>query len=159
MSGYYNQPDSDDDQFVADNTGKGLRAQFEKLLKEHNELKATVQKTSAAEVLKGKGIDPALADLIPPDTTPEAWAEKYGPLLGVRPPVEQEDPSDEQPEIVQQAPEDEDPAVRAEREAVEAMQGAQQDGSPSVVTKDAIERMSKINSEEEFMRFLANPGA
>lgn len=158
MSGYYNQPDSDTEE-VEDNTGRGLRAQFEKLLKEHNELKATVKKTSAAEVLKGKGIDPALAELIPPDTTAEAWAEKYGPLLGVKPSGGQEEPSDEQPEVVQQAPEEEDPAVRAEREAVEAMQGAQQDGSPSVITKDAIERMSKINSEEEFMKFLANPGA
>lgn len=155
MSGYYNQPDSEDDQFE-DNTGKGLRAQFEKLLKEHNELKASLQKTNAADVLKGKGLDPALADLIPTDQDPAAWVEKYGPLLGVKQgtPSMDEDPAGEP--AVQVAPDD--PALAAEREALAAMHDAQETGQPATVTADILERMDKIDSEEELMKFFRQNG-
>ncbi len=63
------------------------------------------------------------------------------------------------PEFVAQAQEEEDAAVTLEREAREQIQRAADAGSPAHTTGDVLERMSKIDSEEELMRFFKSNGA
>lgn len=156
MSGYNNQSDSYEQEFE-DNTGKGLRSQLEKALEKIAKLEAAHQKTSAADVLKGAGIDPALADLVPKDTDPAEWVAQYGPLLGARPKTFEEEKPESEAKV--EVPLEEDIAVTAEREARAAMGEAQDSGSASVYSTDVMERMNKINSEEELMKFFQNNGA
>lgn len=156
MSGYSNQFDSENGEFE-DNTGKGLRKQLETALEEIAKLKTAQQKTSATDVLKNAGIDPALADLVPKDTDPAEWVAQYGPLLGARPKTLEEDPAPAAEHV--EVPAQEDPAVTAEREARAAMEGASTDGSASVYSADVLDRMNKIDSEEELMKFFNSNGA
>ena len=62
-------------------------------------------------------------------------------------------PKDEAPK------QDEDPALALEREALSQIQGAADSGSPSHLTGDILERMDKIQSEEELMKFFGSNGA
>lgn len=156
VSGYNNQSDSENYEFE-DNTGKGLRGQLEKALEKIAKLEAAQQKTSAADVLKGAGIDPALADLVPKDTDPAEWVAQYGPLLGARPKTLEEEKPESEAKV--EVPLEEDIAVAAEREARAAMGEAQDSGSASVYSTDVLERMNKINSEEELMKFFQNNGS
>lgn len=164
MSGYYNQPESEGEQ-PEENTGRGLRKQLEEVLAANKKMAERLERlergTSPTDVLKGAGLDPALVAIIPPDADPKEWVEKYAHLLGAKEveSEQREEQPEEQPEVQSQAPEDEDPAVTLEREAVEAMQGARQDGSPSVITSDVIERMNKIDNEADLMRFINSNGA
>jgi hypothetical protein len=157
VSGYSNNEFDSEGFEPEDNTGRGLRAQLEKALEEIATLKKNQQKTTATEVLKNAGIDPALADLVPKDSDPAEWVAQYGPLLGARPKTLEEEkvPAAEHIEV----PAEEDDAVRMEREARAAMEGAAGDGSASVYSTDVLERMNKIDSEEELMKFFNSNGA
>lgn len=161
VSGNYYQSDSYDerDERRQDNSGGGLRKQLEEALAELKQLR-DAQKASVPDLLKDKGIDPALAEIVPEGIDPKVWIDKYAHLLGAKTPVEKlegEPKEAEQPKI--QAPEHEDPALAKEREAVEAMRGAQKDGSPSVVSSDLLERMGAIDNEAELLRFFGENGA
>lgn len=156
MSGYYNQSDSANE-YEADNTGSGLRKQLEKALDEIALLKNAQQKTTATDVLKDAGIDPALADLVPKDVDPKEWVAQYGPLLGSRPKNLEDDPAPAAEHV--EVPLEEDIAITAEREARAAMNGAADSGSASVYSTDVMERMDKIGSEEELMKFFNSNGA
>jgi hypothetical protein len=151
-----NQFDSSGEEFE-DNTGKGLRNALEKALEKIAKLEANQQKTSATDVLKNAGIDPALADLVPKDADPTEWVAQYGPLLGARPKTLEEEkvPAADHVEV----PQEEDIAVTAEREARASMEDAKADGSASVYSADVLERMGKINSEDELMKFFNSNGA
>lgn len=166
MSGYNNQPDSFDDGGYGhdqrqEGGGGGLRKVLEDALAELKEARKVIASYQAQDtdaLLKGKGLDPAIKELIPEDANPSEWIEKYSHLLGakgterdVRPA-----PSDD-PEIV--APVETDAALVAEREALEKINGAADAGSPSHLTGDVLERMNKIDSEEELMRFFNSNGA
>lgn len=167
MSGNNNQSSSYDDfDERQDGTGGGLRAQLEKVLESNKSLMDKLAKyeeqergQSAEQVLKDKGLDPAIKELIPADTDPKEWVEKYAHLLGVKPDkskAEDEDNHDD-PEIV--APEEEDAALIAERVAQAQIQGAADAGSPAHLTGDVLERMDKITSEEELLKFFQSNGA
>lgn len=166
MSGYNNQSDSFDDngygQERQESGGGGLRRQLEEALAELKEFRAREAKRDAKEteaLLKDKGLDPAVKELIPEGADPSEWIEKYSHLLGAK--GTEKDvkpaPSDESPEIV--APVEEDPALVAEREALAQMQGAADSGSQSHLTGDVLERMNKIDSEEELLKFFNSNGA
>lgn len=161
MSGYYNYPDPDDTE-RQDNSGGGLRKQLEEALKEIKELRGELSKDkreqTVTDLLKGKGLDPAIAELIPADQDPTAWVEKYAHLLGAQAPeVLEEAPANDQPEIV--GVEQDDPALVAEREALAAMQDATESGSPISNAPDILEKMNKITDEQEFWAFIAKNGA
>lgn len=168
MSGYNNQSSSfDDDGYGQERqdgtTGGGLRKALEdaldKLEKTRQELEAYKRGDSVEQVLKDKGLDPAVKELIPADANPSEWIDKYSHLLGAKG-TEREvkpAPSDESPEIV--APVEEDPALVAEREALAQIQGAADAGSQSALMGDVLERMNKIDSEEELMKFFGSNGA
>lgn len=163
MSGNNNESGSYDDfDERQDGTGGGLRKQLESVLAEVKDLRAELAKRdqkSAEDVLKDKGLDPAIKELIPADQDPQEWVEKYAHLLGVKPAkseAEDEDNHDD-PEIV--APVEEDAALIAERVARSEIQGAADAGSPAHLTGDVLERMDKIGSEEELLKFFQSNGA
>lgn len=162
MSGSYFQ--SDDDEFDRqNNSGSGLRKQLEEALGEIRSLRDALdgdkrQKT-ASDLLKDKGIDPAVVELIPKDADPKEWVEKYAHLLGAK---GSEDPNLKTQSAVT-APEiqvatDDDPALVAEREALEAMRDAQESGSQATVSTDLIDKMNKINTEDELLAFFRTNG-
>lgn len=162
MSGYNNQSDSFDDfERQEGGGGGGLRRQLEETLAEVKELRKQLndrQTKDTDALLKDKGLDPAIKELIPEGADASAWVEKYAHLLGAKGTERQVDtaPSDD-PEIV--APVEDDPALVAEREALAQIQGAADAGSQSHLTGDVLERMSKINSEDELLKFFDSNGA
>jgi hypothetical protein len=162
VSGNNYQSDSFDDyERQEGGAGGGLRRQLEEVLAKNKELEkklADRQAKDAEALLKDKGLDPAVKELIPEGADPSEWIEKYAHLLGVKGTERdaQPAPSDD-PEIVM--PVDEDPALVAEREALAQIQGAADAGSPAHLTGDVLERMERIDSEEELMKFFNSNGA
>lgn len=164
MSGYNNQSDSFDDSYGErqESGGGGLRKQLEEALAELKEARKVIgqmQSKDTDALLKDKGLDPAVKELIPEGANPSEWIEKYAHLLGAKGTERQVEtaPSDKGPDIV--APKDDDPALVAEREALAEIQGAADSGSPAHLTGDVIERMNKIDSEEELLEFFRTNGA
>lgn len=169
MSGYNNNW-SDDEGFEQHESqgGAGLRKMLEDTLAENRrlaeELKAS-RREDATAVLKDKGLDPALAELIPEGTKPSEWVEKYAPLLGVKQEtVAFEDERQSVPEVVMS--DDDDPAIvarraelAAERAALADMQNAAEQGFPASVQTDLIQKMDQINSEDELLKFFRENGA
>jgi hypothetical protein len=154
----YNYSDPENDQFEG-GSGGGLRKLLEEALAENKKLVERLtqkdREKSTTDLLKEKGLDPAIAELIPADTDPAAWVDKYSHLLGV--PKNTPDPEPQAPEVTM--PDDSDPALVAEREALAAMRASQEEGSPAVVTSDVLAQMEKINDPKEFEDFLrANGG-
>lgn len=162
MSGYNNQSDSFDDfERQEGGGGGGLRRQLEETLAEVKELRKQLSDKQAKDtdaLLKDKGLDPAIKELIPEGADASEWVEKYAHLLGAKGTERQVEtaPSDD-PEFV--APVEDDPALVAEREALAQIQGAADAGSQSHITGDVLERMNKIDSEEELMKFFGSNGA
>lgn len=159
MSGYDNNyPDTD----LESGNGGGLRKQLEELLAQNKKLNERLDERdrgkTVTDLLTGKGIDPAVAELIPQDADPKEWVEKYAHLLGVKTnePVVDNPPA---ADLELQLADDSDPALVLEREALAAMQNAQESGLPASVTTDLIERMNKIDNEEEFLKLLKTGGA
>lgn len=144
MSGYNNNPDSYEDleDLGGSAGGSGLRKMLEESLAENKKLREMIEgekrQATVNEVLRGAGLDPAVAELIPTGADPAQWIQEKGHLFGVRPPV------DEEPEPVKQAVDD-DPALVAEREAQEAMQAAREAGVPAVTQND----LDRLNSMSE----------
>lgn len=157
MSGYnYSDPDEG-------NTGSGLRKQLEEALGEIRSLRAQIdgdkRQDTVSALLKEKGLDPAVAGLIPSDADPAKWLEEKGHLLGVKPKEEKPQMEGEQPNpVIQMAPDD-DPALVAEREALAAIREAAESGSQSPVNASLLEEMDKINTEEELLKFFQRNGA
>lgn len=164
MSGYnYNSDDEDFENEVSSNSGGGLRKMLEEALGEVKSLKAQLnsdkREKSATELLKSAGLDPAIAELIPQDADPKAWIEEKAHLFGLK---VQGDPNpvleDEAEASEIQVPDDSDPALVLEREARAAMNDAQESGSPAHVDSDLLERMDKITSEDELIKFFQSNG-
>lgn len=159
VSGYNYQSYSDDFD-GQNNSGGGLRKQLEEALGEIRSLREKLdgdsRKKTVTDLLKDKGIDPAVSELIPSDADPTQWVDKYAHLLGVKPEKHSEVVTGTEPEI-QVAPDD-DPALVAEREALEAMRGAAESGSQATISNDLIEGMNKINTEEELISYFKKNG-
>lgn len=166
MSGYENEwSDSDFDNEGGRQGGGGLRKMLEESLAENKKLLEKLngkeREADAAALLKGKGLDPALVALIPPNEDPKAWLAEKGHLLGIKSDAVDEDAGE--PEV--QVASDDDPAVQArkqelaaEQAALAGMQDAAESGSPAI-NADVLERLDKIESEEELMKFFNSNGA
>lgn len=163
MSGYNNQSDSFDDyERQEGGGGGGLRRQLEETLAELKDLRKRLNERETKDteaLLKDKGLDPAIKELIPEDANPSEWIEKYSHLLGAKSTQKAEDDSapSGDPEIV--APVEDDPALVAEREALAKIHGAADAGSPAHLTGDVLERMDKIQDEAELLKFFQSNGA
>lgn len=159
MSGYYSS-DPDDFESGQNNSGGGLRKQLEDALGEIRSLREKLEgdsrKKTVTDLLKDKGIDPAVQELIPSNADPAEWVEKYAHLLGAKGAEQLEEAPSTDPKI--QIASDDDPALVAEREALAAMQDAQESGSQAVMSNDLLEKMDKINSEEELLSFFKQNG-
>lgn len=157
MSGYYEQPDPSEE---LGSGGSGLRKMLEETLAENKRLLARLEgedrQAAATAALKGAGLNPAVAKLIPADADPQKWVEENRSLFGSAPEQQEEPPAGTvvAPEL--------DAAVLAEQQALEDMQQAQQDGSPSaVVANDLLEQLNKFDgtkTEDDLLRFLASNG-
>jgi hypothetical protein len=166
VSGYFND-DSDFEDEDRNNSGKGLRKMLEETLAENRKLIQRLEQrergNSTSELLKSKGLDPAIAELIPDGQDAKEWVDKYAHLLGVPDNHEELAPAVE-PEV--QLSDDSDPAIvlrraelAAERQALADMQDAAESGMPASVHNDLVDRMDKITSEEELMKFFRENGA
>lgn len=169
MSGYNNNWSENDDfeSEVGSHGGGGLRKLLEEALAENKKLVARLERDdrekSAAAVLEDKGLDPALVALIPEGMTADEYVEKFGHLLGVKS-ANGEQKQLSEPEIQAQNLNEEDAAVAARREelaaeqaARDAMQDAQEGGSPAVQS-DLIDAMNKCQSVEELEAFFRKSG-
>jgi hypothetical protein len=157
VSGYFDDPDE-----RSDNSGGGLRKQLEDLLSENRELRKLVEgdrqaakATTATDLLKSKGLDPAVLQLVPEEADPVEWVEKYSHLLGAKG-TETDETKIDEPAV--EAASDDDPALVAEREALAAMQDAATAGSQATVSNDVIEKMKNITDEAEFLKFIRENG-
>lgn len=168
MSGYNNNYSDDyfDENEDGQRGGGGLRKMLEETLAENKRLIQKLEErergTSTAALLKEKGLDPAIAELIPNGEDAKAWVEKYAHLLGVPQNTEDHTPA-AAPEV--QLADDTDPALIAERQRLAAerqaradMQDAAESGVPAV-QQDLLNQMDKITSEEELMKFFQQNGA
>jgi hypothetical protein len=159
VSGYYEQPDPSDE---LGSGGGGLRQMLEQTLAENKRLLEKIEgkdrQNTVTAALEGAGLNPAVAKLIPADADPQKWVEENRSLFGSAP---SQQGQEELPASTVVAPEL-DAAVLAEQQALEDMQKAQQDGSPSaVVANDLLEQLNKFDgtkTEEELLRFLASGG-
>ena len=160
MSGYYDPSDPDGFESNQNNSGGGLRKQLEEALGEIRSLREKLEGDSRTKtvtaLLKDKGLDPAIQELIPSDTDPAQWLEKYAHLLGVQGAEKLEDAPVTVPKI--QTASDDDPALVAEREALAAIQDAAESGSQAIISNDLIEGMDKINTEEELISYFKKNG-
>lgn len=168
MSGYNEW--SDENEFENERGsqgGGGLRKMLEETLAENKRLIQKLEERdrgkSTAALLKDKGLDPAIAEIIPEGEDAAAWVNKYAHLLGVPANSEDETPAAD-PEL--QLSDDDDPAVQlrraelaAEQKALADMQDAQEQGLPASVHNDLIDRMEKVQTEEELLKFFRENGA
>lgn len=167
MSGYYNDDPDEFDQDERGNSGGGLRKLLEETLAENKKLREAIEKESreqsTSDLLKSKGLDPAIAELIPDGEDAKAWVDKYSHLLGVPNNHEEKTPAAE-PEL--QLSDDTDPALvarqaelAAEQKALADMQDAAETGVTASVANDLIAQMDKISSEEELLKFFDENGS
>lgn len=137
--------------------GGGLRKQLEEVLamnkKLVDELTTERRGTSVNSLLKEKGIDPAVAQLVPEGTDPKEWLEKFGHLFlagGTK--MDQEElPT---PEVNSLANDE----LQAERELLEGINGVQDTGSPSTITLDSVEKLKSFTNEDDLMKFINSGG-
>lgn len=167
MSGYNEYSDDFDfDNEAGQRGGGGLRKMLEESLAENKRLREAIEgkerETSATALLKEKGIDPAVANIIPKDANPAEWVEQNAHLFA-HAPVEDEEVTDTNT----QSSDDDDPAViarkaelAAEQKALADMQDAAESGFISTsVHDDLLSKMDKIDSEEELLKFFNENGA
>lgn len=135
-------------------SGGGLRKQLEEALAEIRSLRQEVQgakrETTVTDLLESKGIDPAVAQIIPADADPAGWLDQYGSLFntGGKTLDEAEPPT---PEV------EDDPDLRAEQEAMQAMSGAST-GTSTTQDEDPIAKLKSFQTQEELLAFLGEQG-
>ena len=169
MSGYNNNWSEDDgfENEAASQGGGGLRNLLEQTLAENKRLREAIEgkerEKSTAALLKDKGLDPAIAELIPKEEDAKAWVDKYAHLLGVPQNSENHEKAVE-PEV--QLSDDTDPAIvarraelAAEQKALAEIQSAAESGLPASVQSDLLNQMEKIDSEDELIKFFNTNGA
>jgi hypothetical protein len=150
VSGYYNQSDSDDFDGVADNSGGGLRKLLEDTLAENKRLREAIEggsrEKAVTDLLKDKGLDPAVASVIPKDADPAEWLGKNGHLF-VSTKSQVEDEAKPEAEAQSQAAQQANEAHDAERAAREQMAEAEASGY-AVVTQSDLERVEAMSAED-----------
>lgn len=159
MSGYYNQSDSYEDDNLGDNSGGGLRRQLEDALAElkalRQEVSGSKREETVASLLKDKGLDPAVAELIPSDADPKAWLEQKGHLFVAPAPVVDETKPDAEAQA--RAAQQTEEANALEAAAREQMANAEAAGYTAVSQSD-IDRIAGL-SDDDFLAELAKARA
>lgn len=169
MSGYNYQSDDDDldEEIGVGNGGGGLRKQLEEALELNRKLaerlNAQDREKDLAAALKDKGINPALAAIVPKDADPKQWAEQYASLTGVQTPPadktadEGSDNGNEQGKVPNE-PEARivyDERAERERQAMATMQQAQESGVPSEdILNSQMEQLKAVKSKEDLLALI-----
>ena len=149
MSGNYYSNDPDEYEFGQQETGSGLRKQLEEALGEIRSLRQELTDAKRGEtveaLLKEKGIDPAVKDIMPKDANPAEWLDKYAPLFGKHlDTTEVTDP----PEVVVA------PDLQAEQHAQQVMQPGSDAAGGTTTQQDPYQQLAALKTEEEFLNFL-----
>lgn len=158
MSGYYEEPDPSEQ---LDTSGGGLRKQLEQALSEirdlRKELAGDKRQDTVADLVKGMGLDPAVAELIPEsEADPKGWLDKRAHLFGGQKAEEPEEDPTTDPKTVK-APEV-DPALLAEQEALDAMNGAAASGSQVTVSQDLLDQVEAVKDPAELEKLMRQHG-
>lgn len=163
MSGYYNEyehPELFDDEVEDQQPRQGgqLRKQLEEALKANKALNERLVKLergrTVEDLLRGQGINPAVADMIPADQDPGEWVQKFGAFLPKGQAVTQE-VSEQTPEVE----EGESDISAEEREAFERTAGMTSDtGIPSTASQDQIEKLKSFTNEADLLRYIQSGG-
>ncbi len=150
MSGNYYSNDPDEFEFGQQETGSGLRKQLEEALGEIRSLRSELTEKARGEsvdaLLKEKGIDPAVKDIMPKDVNPAEWLDKYAPLFGKR--LDENDGQNPTPEVVVA------PDMQAEQNAQVVMQPGNDATGGTTTQQDPYQQLAALKTEEEFLNFL-----
>lgn len=159
MSGYYNEySDNLDGEGRQGEGGSGLRKMLEEALGEIRELKTELGKVQTQEkaksvstLLESKGLNPAVAQIIPEGADVDAWLEQHGSLFKTTDAKLDEDESGElQP--AQNENNEPDPDLLAEQEAWEAAHGVSS-GTPT--TTNSLDPMVQLEQADTTEKLLA----
>lgn len=157
MSGYYNDSYSDlDGAGRQEETGSGLRSMLEEALGEIKNLRGELDKlqtgqrqNSVTELLESKGINPAVAQIIPEGANPADWLNDFGHLFGST--LDEDEPGE------LRTPEEPDADLLAEQEAWEAANGLSQQGSGTTTSvSDPFAKIESFQTAEEMIAFLSS---
>lgn len=145
---------------------RSLRAAYAKQAAKVKELETEKHQRERAEqigsTLKEKGLDPAMAAIIPADANPSEWIDTYGHFLNTGaalPQVPATPPTPQAPVVV----DNQDPAVNAEinAEAIAAaqMQAAEQTGyaSPEIINAQ-MQELSAVKTEDDLLKLIQDAG-
>lgn len=145
---------------------KSLRAAYAKQNAELKRIKdeqaKQARQTEITETLTSKGLDPAMAAIIPADANPSEWIDTYGHFLNTGAATKQEPvtpPSPQEPVVV----DNNDPAVNAaiNQEAILAaqMQAAEQTGFATPEIIDAqMKQLSEVKTEQDLIGLIERAG-
>lgn len=147
MSGYnYSNLDPYEDE---QETGSGLRKMLEDALKREKELVSRLDRLErqapVQALLKEKGIDPKVAEIMPQDVDPSEWLDKYASLFGK--PLDQAEVTDP-PEVVVA------PDLLAEQQAQAQMQPSGDAAGNTTQQQDPIQKLKSFTTEAEMLTFL-----
>ena len=156
-----------EDNFGSDDSSDGpraLREAYDKLKSENGELKKelsslskTVRTSTVATVLKEKGLDPKVADLIPSDVEPTVdavgkWLEQYGALFTPTAQGGAEGGQSDQSADGSLIPE-------ADQRELARIEGTVQGGEVASDTATAIsQRIANAQSSDEVLAIMAEAG-
>lgn len=151
MSGYNDDYSDvlDGDGFQDRQSGSGLRKQLETVLEQNKKLIERLEqadrKSGTETLLKEKGIDPAVAELIPDGANAGEWLDKHGHLFSAR--LDQAN-TDTAPDV-EVAPDHD-----AERDALARMDQSSSAGSQVVQQQDPLAQLAAIDNEADMLAFL-----
>jgi hypothetical protein len=138
----------------AEQSGSGLRKQLEEVLAANKKLTERLDRLekqpSTTALLESKGIDPAVAQIIPEDADPSEWLDKFGHLVGAKLDADVK---------VKPTPEENaepDPALLEEQAAWEAANGIAQTSGTTTQIADPLAKIESFTSKEEMLAFLAS---
>jgi hypothetical protein len=157
VSGYYNEYSDDLDGNGRQGEGGALRKMLEEALGEIRELKTELGKVqteskakSVSKLLESKGLNPAVAQIIPEGANVDEWLEQHGSLFKTTDARLDEDESGELPP----AQDEPDPDLLAEQEAWEASHGVSS-GTPSNTSSlDPMKQLEMADTPEKLMALI-----
>ena len=156
----YDYSDLLEDEPQGQQNGGKLRKMLEDQLSANKKLTERLDRLESvgatATLLKEKGIDPAVIDIIPSEVDPKEWLEKYAGLFGVTKEVEEVD--DAAPEGSANQGGEVDAELDAERAAMETLVGPDT-GIPSNASADQIAKLKSFKTEEELLSYIQSGGA
>lgn len=160
MSGYYNEYSDDLDRNGGQGEGGTLRKMLEEALGEIRELKTELGKVqteskakSVTKLLESKGLNPAVAQIIPEGANVDEWLEQHGSLFKTTDAKLDEDESGELPPA-QNETSDLDPDLLAEQEAWEAAHGVSSGTSSTTSSLDPMKQLEQADTPEKLMALI-----